>query len=70
MKPSYQKVLAILAQDGGWVSDRDLPDGNGRRGCVRRSVLRQMQRDGLILSNLHDEAWRITPLGLTRLALI
>jgi len=69
MKPTYRNVLSALAEAGGWVSDRDLPDGNGRKGCVRQNVLSQMRRDGLILSNTLGEMYRITEAGLTRLQL-
>lgn len=46
LKPSWRNILLALEPAVG--PQRELTDGNGRRGCARGEVLRAMRKAGLI----------------------
>lgn len=70
LKPSFRKVLDVLISTTDWTSDKELPDGNGRKGMVRGDVLKEMSQAGLIEYGKEPTAlkygWRATDTGRER----
>lgn len=69
MRPSYRKVLTVLADTPDQaVSPSKLPDGNGRIGCATGVKLKEMGELGWIVYVDRPRGWKITPAGLAALA--